>query len=80
LGSSLTNDGRYTCEIKFSIAMAKAAFNKKGALFASTLKLKFKKLVNWYILSIVLCGAETWLFRAVAQKNLVSLKCGAGEG
>jgi len=28
LGSILTNNGRYTCEIKCRIAMAKAAFNK----------------------------------------------------
>ena len=28
LGSILTNDGRCTCEIKCTIAMAKAAFNK----------------------------------------------------
>ena len=28
LGSILTNDGRCTCEIKFRIAVAKAAFNK----------------------------------------------------
>jgi hypothetical protein len=34
LGSMLTNDGRYTCAIKSRIAMAKAAFNKKMALFA----------------------------------------------
>jgi len=37
LGSMLTNDGRCTCEIKFRIAMAKAAFNKKKNLFTSTL-------------------------------------------
>ena len=37
LGSILTNDGRCTCEIKCSIVMAKAAFNKKRALFISTL-------------------------------------------
>jgi len=37
LGSILTNDGRCTCEIKCSTAMAKAAFNKKRALFISTL-------------------------------------------
>jgi hypothetical protein len=36
LGSILTNDGRCTCEIKRRIAMAKAVFNKKRALFAST--------------------------------------------
>jgi hypothetical protein len=29
LGSTLTNDGRCTCEIKSGIAVAKAAFNKK---------------------------------------------------
>jgi hypothetical protein len=33
LGSMLINDGRCTCEIKSRIAMAKAAFNKKRALF-----------------------------------------------
>jgi hypothetical protein len=35
LGSMLTKDGRRTCEIKSRIAMAKAAFNKKRALFTS---------------------------------------------
>jgi hypothetical protein len=39
LGSILTNDGRCTCEIKCRIAMAKAAFNKKRTLFASTCNL-----------------------------------------
>jgi hypothetical protein len=43
LGSILTNDGRYTCEIKSRIAMKKAAFNKKKTLFTSTLDLKFRK-------------------------------------
>jgi hypothetical protein len=37
LGRILTNDGRCTCEIKYMIAMTKAAFNKKRALFTSTL-------------------------------------------
>ena len=50
LGSILTNDGRCTCEIKCRIAMAKAAFNKKRALFTSTLDLELrKKLVKCYI-------------------------------
>jgi hypothetical protein len=35
LGSLLTDDGRSTCEIKYRIAMAKAAFNKKKNLFTS---------------------------------------------
>jgi hypothetical protein len=50
LGSILTNDGKCTCEIKCRIVMAKAAFNKKMALFVSTLDLEMrKKLVKCYI-------------------------------
>ena len=50
LGSILKNDGRCTCEIKCRIAMTKAAFTKKRALFTSTLDLKLrKKLVKCYI-------------------------------
>jgi hypothetical protein len=75
LGSVLTNDGRYTCEIKCRIAMAKAAFNKKKALFTSTLDLELrKKLVKYYIWSIALYGAETWKLRAVDQKHLKSFE------
>jgi hypothetical protein len=60
LGSMLTNDGRCMCEIKSSIAMAKAAFNKKKTLFTSTLDLNLKKkLVKCYIWSMALYGAET---------------------
>ena len=33
LGSMLTENGRWTCEIKSRIGMAKAAFNKKKNLF-----------------------------------------------
>ena len=81
LGSILTNDGRCTCEIKCRVAMAKASFNKKRALFTGTLDLELrKKLVKCYIWSIVLYGAETGTLRAVDQKELESLKCGAGEG
>jgi len=71
LGSILTNDGRCTCEIKCRIAMAKAAFNKRGTLFTSTLDLELrKKLVKCYFWNIALYGAETWTFRAVDQKHL----------
>jgi len=75
LSSILTNDGRCTCEVKCRIAMAKAAFNKKRALFTSTLDLELrKKLVKCYICSIALYGAETWTLRAVDQKHLESFK------
>jgi len=50
LGSISTNDGIPTGEIKFRITMAKAAFNKKRALFTSTLDFELKKkLVKCYI-------------------------------
>ena len=70
LGSMLTNDGRCTCEIKSIIAVAKAAFNKKRALFTNTLDLKSrKKLVKCYIWSIALYGAESWTLRTVDQEH-----------
>ena len=66
LGSILTNDGRCTCEIKCRTAMVEAAFNKKRALFTSTLDFELrKKLVKCYIWSIALYGTETWTLRAV---------------
>jgi hypothetical protein len=56
-------------------------FTKKRALFTSTFDLKVrKKVVKCYIWSIALYGAETWTFRAVDQKHLEILKCGAGGG
>jgi hypothetical protein len=67
----LTNDGRCTCVIKCRIAMAKAAFNKKRALFTSTLDLELrKKLLKCCIWSIALYGAENWTLRALDQKHL----------
>jgi hypothetical protein len=55
----LTNYGRCTCEIKYRIAMAKAAFNKNRALFTSKMDLELRnKLIKWYIWSIALYGAE----------------------
>jgi len=75
LGSILTNDGRCTCEIKCRIAIAKAAFNKKRALFTSTLDLELrKKPVKCYIWNRALYGVETWMLRAADQKHLVSFE------
>ena len=51
------------------------AFNKKKALFTSTLDLELrKKLVKCYIWSIALYGAETWTLRAIDQKHLESFE------
>jgi hypothetical protein len=75
LGSILTNDGRGTCEIKCRIVMAKTAFNKKRALFTSTLDLELrKKLVKCYIWSIALRGAENWTLQSVDQNHLESFE------
>ena len=48
--------------------MAKAAFNKKSALFTGTLDLKLrKKLVKCYIWDIASYDADTWILRSVDQ-------------
>jgi hypothetical protein len=48
--------------------MAKAAFNKKRALFTNKVDLEFrKKIVKCYI-------AETWTLRAVDKKHLGSFE------
>jgi hypothetical protein len=53
----------------------KAAFNKKRALFTSTLEMELrKKLVKCYVWSIALYGAESWTLRAVDQKHLGSFE------
>jgi hypothetical protein len=66
LGSMLTNDGRCTCEIKSRIAMAKAVFIKKMALFTGKMDLELRTiLLKGYIWSITLYGAETWMLQAV---------------
>ena len=53
--------------------MARAAFNKKRALFTTILDLELrKKSVKCYIRSLALYGAETGTFRAVDQKQLES--------
>jgi hypothetical protein len=59
--------------------MAKAPFNKKKT-FTSKLDLNLrKKLVQCYIWSIALYGAETWTLWKVDQKYLESLEMWCGE-
>jgi hypothetical protein len=62
----ITNDARCTCEVKFSIALAKTAFNNKKTLFTSKLDLNVrKKLLKCYIWIIGFYGAETWTLQKV---------------
>jgi hypothetical protein len=71
----IKNDARCTRDIKYRIAMAKAAFNKKNTHFIRKLELNLrKKLVKCYIWSIALCGAETWILRKVDRKYLQSFE------
>jgi hypothetical protein len=61
--------------MKCRIAMARAAFKKKRTLFTSKIYFELrKKPVKCYILRIALYGAETWTFREVDQKHLVSFE------
>ena len=65
----------YLCEIKCRIAMAKAAFSRKRALFTGTVDWELRKnLVKCYIWSIALYGAETRTLGAVDQKHLESFE------
>ena len=71
----ITNYARCTREIKSSIAMAKAALNRKKAFFTSKLDLNLrKKLVKCYIWGIPMRGAEIWTLWKVDQKYLKSFK------
>ena len=69
LYSVITNHARCTREIRSSIAISKAAFNKKKTLFTSKLDFNLRrKLVKCYIWSIALYGAENWILHKVYQK------------
>jgi hypothetical protein len=75
LDSLITNDARCTREIKSRIFVAKATFNKKKNVFKNKLELNVrKKVVQCYIWSIALYGAETWTLRKVDQKYLESFE------
>jgi len=63
----ITNDARYTSEIKSSITMEKVAFNKK-TLYTSKLNSNLrKKPEKCFICSILLVGSGKWTFRKVDQ-------------
>jgi accessory gene regulator protein AgrB len=77
---SLINGARCIHEIKSKIAVTKAAFNNKRALFATNLDLNFwKKLIKCYILSIPFRVVETWTLRDVDRNTRKVLRYCAGE-
>ena len=78
----MINDARCIREIKSKIAMAKAAFNKNKT-FHRQIGLRSKAesgkvLVQCYILSIALCGTETWHFGKQNRNNWKVLNSGGG--
>jgi hypothetical protein len=71
----IIEDAICTSEIKSRIVLAKAAFNKKKALFTSKLDLNLrKKLVKLYTWNIALYGAETLILRKADRQYLESFK------
>ena len=67
----ITIDARCTREIKSSIAMTKAAFNKKT--FHQQIGPKFKdETLKCYICRVAFYGAESWTLRKADQKYLES--------
>jgi len=55
--------------------MLKLHSTRRKNLFTSTLDLELRKtLVNCYVWSIALYGAETWTLRAMDQKHLESFE------
>ena len=65
----ITKSARCTGSLISRIAIAKAAFDKKNAVFSSKLVLHLrKKPAKCYIWSVALCGAETWTLGNVDQK------------
>jgi hypothetical protein len=81
LDSITPTDSRCTCQIKYRVAMAKAAFSRMKTLFTRKLDLNLrKKLVKFYIWRLAFYGAEHWTFCKMDQKYLESLKFGPTEG
>ena len=80
VGILTTNDARYSREIVYRIATARATSNKRKT-FHQQIGLRFmKKLINCYVWTVGLFGAENWSLRKMDQKYLSVLKCSAGEG
>ena len=64
LGSLLTEDARCNKEMKKRIAMAKAAFIRRGELLRGNISKDMKKrMVKALVWRVALYGSETWTLR-----------------
>ncbi|KAJ4429433.1 hypothetical protein ANN_21602 [Periplaneta americana] len=80
LGSTISSNMSCCQEVKRRIAMAKEAFNRKRSVFCGFLEKELRKrLVNCFVWSVALYGAETWTLRRSEEKRIKHLKCGYGE-
>ena len=67
---TLTNDAKFTFEIKFRIAVTNAAFNKRKILLASKLYLNLrKKLVKCFMWNVALCDAQIWTYKKSLESS-----------
>jgi hypothetical protein len=71
----VTNEARCIRKTKFSITVAKTAFNREKTLFTSKLDLKFKAEASKILRTKPsIFDAETWTLLNVDQKYLGSLE------
>ena len=72
LGNHITQDNKYTTEIKRRIALAKQAFIKKQNLLTSRhLQIKIRKLfIKTYVWSVALYGSESWTLSTLDKKRI----------
>ena len=72
LGSTITEDGRSTTEIKKRIGIAKTVFQRmKGMLTNNAIRIETKvKAIKTYVWSTLTYGCETWTISKALQKNL----------
>ena len=72
LGQWITDDGRYECEIKNQIEIARSTFIKmRDMLTSRILHLEIRKrLVRCYVLSIFLYASESWTLNKQMENKI----------
>jgi len=76
LGNIISQDGKYTMEVKSRITQAKTAFmHKKNLLCSQNISISVKKqLIKVYVWSIALYGFESWVLNKAEQKFFESFE------
>jgi len=76
LGNHITQDNKYTTEIKRRIALAKQAFTKKQNLLTSRhLSIKIRKFfIKMYVWSVALYDSKTWTLSILDKRRMEALE------